>query len=259
VSTGRGSAPIDLIPAAAEQPPTSVGSGARQCLRPPLVVPPGHSVQGLEEAGDLCARLLGLGVQIRYVEEAPVASGRGTPWPVARRGYRRGYRRHRAGLVGGRTERWPCSSSTGQPVSRTGAASSTAMSTSWRRRRGTQLAVHSRLASAPRCGRNLCCRTSRPRLVSTHKCTKTGIFAVGLALVVGMVGKRRVGAFPPGGALLAGDNAGPRVPAHRAVLQFNQRLRDEVVLASRVLGSAALGCDGRILPIVLDSHHRGFV
>jgi len=74
-----------------------------------------------------------------------------------------------------------------------------------------------------------------------------------------MVGKRRVGAFPPGGALLAGDNAGPRVPAHRAVLQFNQRLRDEVVLASRVLGSAALGCDGRILPIVLDSHHRGFV
>gem|GEM_PF-5782245 len=213
MSTGRGSAPIDLIPAAAEQPPTSVGSGARQCLRPPLVVPPGHSVQGLEEAGDLCARLPGLGVQIRYVEEAPVASGRGTPWPVARRGYRRGYRRHRAGLVGGKPERWPCLSSAGQPVSRsagqpdTGAVSSTAMSTSWRRRRGTQLAVHSRLASAPRCGRNLCCRTSRPRLVSTHKCTKTGIFAVGLALVVGIVGKRRVGAFPPGGALRTGDDA----------------------------------------------------
>jgi len=46
-----------------------VGSGARQCLRPPLVVPPGHSVQGLEEAGDLCARLLGLGVQIRYIDK----------------------------------------------------------------------------------------------------------------------------------------------------------------------------------------------
>jgi len=105
----------------------------------------------------------------------------------------------------GRVLAQPVSRSAGQPD--TGAVSSTAMSTSWRRRRGTQLAVHSRLASAPRCGRNLCCRTSRPRLVSTHKCTKTGIFAVGLALVVGIVGKRRVGAFPPGGALRTGDDA----------------------------------------------------
>src|SRR5664280_631507 len=92
------------------------------------------------------------------------------------------------------------------------AASSTAiaMSTSWRRRQGTQLAVHSRQTSAPGCGRNLCCRTSRPRLVSTHK------FVVGVvvgcsrsAAVVGCGGRLRwwaswsaAGRSPPTGRMV---------------------------------------------------------
>ena len=78
--------------------------------------------------------------------------------------------------------------------------------------------------------------------------TKTGIWRVGLRLVVGVVGEGGDGALPPLRLLVAGDLAGDHVLRDRAVLQLDVRVGDEVVVPDRVLRGAAERGHGGVAP-----------
>src|SRR5664280_2277186 len=80
--------------------------------------------------------------------------------------------------------------------------------------------------------------------------------ALGLCLVRRVVRERRDGALPPRRPFGTGDQPGPHVLTHRAVLQLDHRVCQEVVIPDGVLRRTALGRHGRIPAFVFDPHHR---
>src|ERR1700761_4900233 len=80
--------------------------------------------------------------------------------------------------------------------------------------------------------------------------------AVGLGLILVVVGPHRDGPLPPLRALVAAQLAGGEVALGGRVLDLHERMVDEVAIPGRVLRGTALGGDGGVLAVVLDAHHR---